>query len=139
MTDEGELWVSRTNSGDDSKGMAFGLSGDLFLPILIGIVVSIMAFTIVMMTECLPLGTGFMVSSAPSFLAVAYVMLFRHNKPPHYDIDLFENVVMASDGIQRKNPQPLSPPKEAVMLDIKAKAKAEKDSTEGVGSGRRRN
>jgi hypothetical protein len=117
MAEEADLWVSRTNSADDSRGMAFGLSGDLFIPVVLGAFISVTMFTCIVMFEWLSIQTGLVWSLLPVGGAIGYVLAFRHNKPPHYDVDLFEDLVVGEDGAQRRPRQPLSPSAEAVKMD----------------------
>ena len=103
-----QLARTQTNAATDSKGHAFGLSGNLFLYPIIGLVASLSVSMI-----CFSLfGLGFFVSTivaAPLLvLPILYVILLRHDKPRGYDRDWIEN--LSSDGftfIRAK--QPLNP------------------------------
>lgn len=118
-----ELWTSRTNSADDSRGLAFGLEGDLFIPVVIGAAAGAMLFsTLIMMTRYDMLTIGVW-SFLPCAVSIAYVMLFRHGKPKHYDMDLFEESVTGGDGWQRLEYQPKHPRAEASEWDARQRSK----------------
>lgn len=103
-----QLERTRTNAATDSKGQAFGLSGNLFLYPIIGVVaalsVSMISFSI--------LGLGLLASllaAAPCLtLPTLYVFTLRHNKPRGYDRDWFHDMTSAGFSFVKAN-QPVNP------------------------------
>jgi hypothetical protein len=107
---EQELIQVNTNSADDSKGFAFGLSGNLFLFVIGGAIISgllLIAFIAFMKIEILTAGV---LSATPLALATAYAIFFLQGKPPHYKDDFFLAIVgmdcvsPAPDKKQRRSP-----------------------------------
>ncbi|OGV39506.1 MAG: hypothetical protein A2X48_12785 [Lentisphaerae bacterium GWF2_49_21] len=84
-----DLVVTNTNSANDSEGMAFGLSGNLFVYLLGSMILSILLCTLLMVTG---IGIHYTLCAGllPVILTLAYLKIFKHNKPPHYQEDLFE-------------------------------------------------
>lgn len=103
-----ELERTRTNAANDSKGQAFGLSGNLFLYPVVGVVaalaVSMISFSL------LGLGLAFSVLVAVPFMALptVYVFTLRHNKPRGYDRDWFHNITSSGFSLVKAN-QPVNP------------------------------
>ena len=103
-----QLERTPTNAATDSQGHAFGLSGNLFIIPIVGLVASL---SIAMVCFSLfGLGMLFSIFAATPFLALPllYVIILRHNKPKGYDRDWFEN--LTSDGFTfAKATQPVNP------------------------------
>lgn len=103
-----QLDRTRTNAATDSKGQAFGLSGNLFLYPVIGVVaalsVSMICFSI--------LGIRLLISllAATPFLTLPtiYVFTLRHNKPRGYDRDWLHNITSSGFTFVKAN-QPVNP------------------------------
>ncbi len=85
----GDLRCTPTNAGDDSAGRAFGLDGDLYLPVVLAIVGAIGLFAGLVWA-----GAGVVVAGIAGALPVAFtalwIGLFRQGKPPGYDRDRWE-------------------------------------------------
>lgn len=85
-----ELRYTDTNSADDSRGGAFGLEGDLYLPVVIAVVASLGLLAL--------LGLGFKTGWAiaagvavwPAGLTLAWAIGLRHGRPVGYDRDWIE-------------------------------------------------
>ena len=103
-----QLERTRTHAATDAKGQAFGLSGNLFLYPVIGVVAALatvmLCFMVIGLPLLLSLGAGLPVLILPTL----YVLLLRHNKPRGYDRDWFSNVTSAGFSYV-KAVQPLNP------------------------------
>jgi len=103
-----QLDRTRTNAATDSKGQAFGLSGNLFLFPVIGVVGAL-----AVMTLCFSvLGLGLLVTVIAGIpfltLPTIYVFMLRHNKPRGYDRDWLQDMTSSGFSFVKAN-QPLSP------------------------------
>jgi hypothetical protein len=98
----------RTNNGRDSKGWAFGLPGDQFLPVVIIGMASLGLGTIFMLTRSLGVLQSFVFILVPPSLVYMYFVLFRKNKPEHTDIDYIIGLTMSEEW-GRAEKQPLHP------------------------------
>ena len=97
-----------TNNARDSRGWAFGLEGNQFLPVVIAGVVSLGLGTVCMLTRTLGILSSFGFILTPPALVYAYFALFRRGKPAHSDIDLLVGLLM-SDAWGRGESQPVHP------------------------------
>lgn len=92
-----ELRYTDTNAADDSAGRAFGLDGDLYLPLVLALVGAIG------LTGLLGLGlrTSWIFACAagalPLATVVAWVLLLKHGKPPGYDRDRIDEWMQGRD------------------------------------------
>jgi hypothetical protein len=92
-----DLRYTDTNSADDSRGRAFGLEGDLYLPVVIAVVVSLGLLAL------LGLGfkTGWLIATSvsvwPAALTLVWATLLRHGRPPGYDRDWIEQRLGGGD------------------------------------------
>lgn len=88
--------MTPTTTGVRKKGLAkFGLEGNLFLAPVICILVGIVAGTISFALTAslwIAIALGF----SPIALCVAWLVLFKIDKPPHYDVDWFQYVTGAN-------------------------------------------
>jgi len=91
-----DLRFTDTNAGDDSAGRVFGLDGNLYLPVVLGLVVGIFLFA----------GLGFggagyplaaMIGAIPVFGSLSWVIGFRHGKPAGYDRDKIDELLGGAD------------------------------------------
>lgn len=103
-----------TNSADDSKGIAFGLSGNLFMPVIAGGVASVVLVTVLLWSQAFGIVGSVVVGTLPFALTLLIVTTFFQNKPPHYARDWFES--LTSDGSFVRHPygQPLQPLEKAL-------------------------
>lgn len=92
-----ELRFTDTNAADDSAGRAFGLEGNLYLPLVLGIVLSVGIFA----------GGGFlgigyatsaMVGAVPVIIAFVWVLTLRHGKPRGHDRDVVDTAFGRGNG-----------------------------------------
>lgn len=94
-----DLIITNTNSATDSEGTAFGLSGNLFVYLLGSMVVSILGVTLMISVLGVPVVIALPLGVVPVVLTLAYLKIFRHGKPPHYQEDLFELWLSKSGGL----------------------------------------
>ena len=88
-----ELRFTDTNAGDDSTGRAFGLDGNLYLPVVIAVVVAVGVFAL--------LGVGLHVSyplagvgaAFPLGATLGWALLLKHGKPAGYDRDKLDDLL----------------------------------------------
>lgn len=92
----------------DSKGVAFGLQGNLYLPVVVAAVVSVGLFTVLLVNTSMPVPKAFAVASAPFAVTLLFVMLFLNGKRPHYAADLFASLT-SDGGFSRPFVQPQHP------------------------------
>lgn len=108
--------ITSTNSATDSKGVAFGLEGNLFIPVVASIMASIFLLAAVLSadgTAKWPLLVRYGFSFIPFFLTLAYILVFRFNRPPRFDKDTFEGWIVGADFNVRPRVPPHHPLREA--------------------------
>ncbi len=91
-----ELRFTGTNAEDDSAGRAFGLEGNLYLPLVASVVGGIGLFAILTFLGAGPLlagGTG----ALPIVLSLVWVLGLRHGKPSGYDRDWLDQKLGGAD------------------------------------------
>lgn len=103
-----QLDRTRTNAATDSAGQAFGLSGNLFLYPIIGVVAALLIAMLCF--GVFNLGLLLSASAAIPFFAIPtlYVIILRHNKPKGFDRDWFDNITSSGFSFVKAN-QPLNP------------------------------
>jgi hypothetical protein len=106
--DQTTLRQERTNNARDSKGWAFGLEGDQFLPVVIVGMASLGLGTILMMTRVLGVLQSFLFILVPPAAVYLYFALFRKGKPAHTDIDFLIGLFMTEEW-GRGEKQPVHP------------------------------
>ncbi len=92
-----ELRYTDTNAADDSAGRAFGLEGDLYLPLVIALVVAIGLTGLLglgLRTSWVFAGTA---GALPLAAVAAWVFLLRHGKPSGYDRDRIDELMRGRD------------------------------------------
>lgn len=78
-----------TNSSTESEGMAFGLAGNLVIPIAISLMVSAALAAVV-------IGSGaagamqWLIVLLPSIITAAYIVLLKNDKKPRFEQDFWE-------------------------------------------------
>lgn len=88
-----DLRFTETNSADDKAGQAFGLDGNLYLPVVVTGVGGIGLFGILGLVIHFPYVVAGAVAVAPSVLTLLWVLLLRRGKPAGYDRDKLEDLV----------------------------------------------
>jgi len=96
------------NVGKESRGVAFGLQGNLAFPVIGGVFVGFLLFQVLIDEAQLPFGLILLVSALPAFLVFAFVMFFFQGKPPHYLGDLIADALSESV-VERSSRQPEHP------------------------------
>jgi hypothetical protein len=85
-----ELRITDTNSGDDAEGSAFGLTGNLYLPLALAGVAGPMVGLVLHFVVRVPVWLSGVVATVPVFLAACWVFGLRQGKPAGYDRDRVE-------------------------------------------------
>lgn len=88
-----DLRFTETNSADDHAGQAFGLDGNLYLPVVLTGVGGIGLFGILGLVIHFPYAVAGAVAATPCVLTVLWVLLLRRGKPAGYDRDKLEDLV----------------------------------------------
>lgn len=92
-----ELRHTDTNSADDSRGRAFGLEGNLYLPVVIAAVVSLglgAVLGIVLHVGWVLAGS---LASLPFVGTIFWVVALKHGKPAGYDRDWIDQKIGGGD------------------------------------------
>ena len=88
-----ELRHTETNAADDSAGRAFGLDGNLYLPVLLAVIGALALFAVL----GLVLQVGFILAgvvvAVPLAAVLGWVVLLKQGKPAGYDRDLVEHLL----------------------------------------------
>lgn len=91
-----DLRYTETNAADDSGGRAFGLEGNLYLPLVGATVAGIAVFATLTL-----LGSGLRLAGAtalsPLCLSLVWVLGFRRGRPSGYDRDKIERMAGGGD------------------------------------------
>lgn len=82
-----ELRYAETNSGDDSSGRAFGLDGNLYLPVTLTALGSLGIFGLLTLVFHVNLAVAALIVVAPFLLVLGWAVLLRHGRPAGYDRD----------------------------------------------------
>lgn len=87
MTD---LRHTETNAADDSAGRAFGLDGNLYLPVLLAVIGALALLAILTLLLHLNTLMAGITVAVPLSVVLSWVLLLKQGKPAGYDRDLFE-------------------------------------------------
>ncbi len=100
-----DLRHTDTNAADDSRGRAFGLDGDLYLPVVIAVLLSLALGALL----ALWLHTGWLiagiVAALPIGLTFFWVIVLRHGRPPGHDRDWLDQKFGGGDFTRSPNAQ----------------------------------
>lgn len=88
------LRLTDTNNATDSSGRTWGLDGNLVWWLIGGLGTSITVFFGLLVGLRTPLLPAIGVAVVPGLAVLSYLLLLRHGKPPGYDRDLFESLLM---------------------------------------------
>lgn len=81
---------TETNAADDSSGRAFGLDGNLYLPVLLALVAALGLFSILVLVLGVPHTVAALVTGAPFAVVVAWAIFLKQGRPAGYDRDIVE-------------------------------------------------
>lgn len=92
-----------------STGHAFGFEGNLGMALIAAALLSIFILTMLFhANNPLSIPAKFLVAALPTLLVGAYLLLFRHKRPPRYDLDLLTTLVNGKS-FQAARHQPFHP------------------------------
>ena len=92
-----------TNSADDSSGIAFGLQGNLYLPVALAAMISIGCTTLLIYSSDFSIPIAIAIGAMPFTVTLLLVLTFFNNKPPHFASDWLES--LGGPGNFRRVPQ----------------------------------
>lgn len=85
-----ELRQTDTNAANDSSGRAFGLEGDLYLPVVLAVLGSMGLFALLtLVLHANPLASGLLVA-LPLGAVLGWAVGLRHGRPSGHDRDWLE-------------------------------------------------
>ncbi len=87
-----ELIYTETNAANDSSGRAFGLDGNLYLPVLITMVGALAVFSLLVWLIGLSIIAAGAIITLPLLAVLAWVIALRRGKPAGYDRDFLETL-----------------------------------------------
>ncbi len=100
-----DLRHTDTNAADDSRGRAFGLDGDLYLPVVIAALLSLALGALL----ALWLHAGWLlagiVAALPIGLTLFWVIVLRHGRPPGPDRDWLDQKFGGGNFTRSRNAQ----------------------------------
>lgn len=117
--------ITPTNSATDSKGVAFGLEGNLFIPVVVSVMLSIVMLAAILSNPAArewPVWGRYMASFSPVFVTIAYILYFKHRRPPRFDRDCFDQWLGGPSFLHRrtaKKTHPIHAAREALRQDMK--------------------
>ncbi len=85
-----ELRSTDTNSSDDSRGVTWGLEGNLLWVVITGAVLSIAAFWVIYCLLRASWVVAGLAAGLPFILSVLYAIL-RQTHPPGWDVDILDH------------------------------------------------
>lgn len=108
-----ELRITDTNSVNDSKGRAFGLEGNDFIFVLVAFVAALALYLIFSFVLRVGMAIALVFSLPVVLVVVAWVLLFRHNKPEGYAEDVFDDLANGEGWSFVARGQPAPPEKDS--------------------------
>jgi hypothetical protein len=82
-----ELRYTDTNAADDSAGRAFGLDGNLYLPVVLALLGGLGLFALLtIVLHANPLASGLIVA-LPLGAVLGWIICLRHGRPAGHDRD----------------------------------------------------
>ena len=118
---EEDLIRTKTSSFKDSNGVAMGFEGDQFLYLIGGFLVSIVVLMLCLISQ-MHVFKSAIISILPTVFMWLYLKIFLAGKPPHYQADLFQDLlhgyVYERNLGHKENPYYKSLVLEAVRQDI---------------------
>ena len=91
-----ELRFTDTNAADDSAGRVFGLDGNLYRPVVLGLVAGVVLFGgLGFAGTAYPLAGA--VAAIPMIASLVWVLGFRQGRPAGYDRDKLDHLLGGAD------------------------------------------
>lgn len=87
-----ELRLTETNAADDSAGRAFGLDGNLYLPVLCATVGALGLFALLTLAVKVNLTLAVVITGLPLSGIFAWALLLKQGRPAGYDFDFCQQV-----------------------------------------------
>ncbi len=88
-----DLRFTDTNAADDAAGRAFGLDGNLYLPVVAAALAGVGLFVALAFLVGLSLVTAGLVAVVPFLLTVAWVLCLKKGRPSGYDRDFLDYLI----------------------------------------------
>ena len=104
---DSELVIVETRSRARNTGHAFGFSGNLGLPFILSVLVSVMLLTVSMGWE-MALQIKLLQCFSPAIGTTLYLLLCRVGRPPNWDIDCVRTLILGR-GFKANRLQPVHP------------------------------
>lgn len=100
-----ELRHTDTNAADDSSGRAFGLDGDLYLPVVLALLGGLGVFAVLTaLLHANPLASGLLVA-LPLGAVAGWAVCLRNGKPAGHDRDWLQLRLGGGDFTRRADDQ----------------------------------
>ena len=100
-----ELRQTETNAADDSSGRAFGLDGNLYVPVLVASVVGLGIFAILGYGLRVGWTVAGLTAGVPWAAVLAWVLGLKQGRPAGYDRDVVDQLLGGGD-FTRPNREP---------------------------------
>ena len=103
-----DLVITETRARAKNTGHAFFFRGNLGLPFMISVMVSVILVTLLLRSGTAPWPIRFGEGFLPAILTTAYLVICRVGKPPRWDIDWIRTLVLGR-GFAPARLQPIHP------------------------------
>lgn len=100
-----ELRYIDTNSANDSDGRAFGLDGNLYLPVVCAVIGALGAFAALVLGLGLHVLPAGLVVGVPVSAVIAWAVVLRNGRPAGFDVDWCEQLLWGADMSRRMEDQ----------------------------------
>lgn len=85
-----DLRFTDTNAADDAAGRAFGLEGNLYLPVVAAALAGVGLFAALAFLIGISLVVAGLIAAAPFLLTVAWALCLKKGRPSGYDRDFLD-------------------------------------------------
>jgi hypothetical protein len=92
-----ELRQTETNAADDSSGRAFGLDGNLYLPVLFATVGAFGLFAVLTLLLKLGVVGSGVAAGLPLAGVIGWALCLKQGKPAGYDVDFLQQCLGGGD------------------------------------------
>lgn len=100
-----DLKRTDTNAADDSRGRAFGLEGDLYLPVVIAAVASLALAAVLGLLAHTGWVIATIVGALPFGVTIFWAVVLRHGRPPGHDRDWIDQKLGGGDFTRTQSAQ----------------------------------